>query len=85
VEPDRLVAFRWSVTGPETRVEIALAPADGDSTTVTVRERGWPADAAGAAHLAEQTRDWTHMLCCLKADLEHGVNLRHGGIMGGAE
>ena len=83
--PDRRIVFRWSVTGPETLVEIAVAPAEVESALVTIRESGWPCSADGAAKLAEQTRDWTHMLCCLKADLEHGVNLRRGGIVGAAE
>jgi hypothetical protein len=28
-----------------------------------------------------QVEGWTHFLCCLKAYLEYGINLRTGGVI----
>ena len=39
-------------------------------------ESGWPPDDQGIQRCLEQMQGWVHMLCCLKAYLEHGINLR---------
>ena len=31
------------------------------------------------ARCIEQTQGWMHFLCCMKAYLEHGINLRKSG------
>lgn len=74
--PRRLV-FSWHAHGRDTEVTFTFDDADG-RTRVRVVEAGWPLDAAGAAALADQTSGWVNMLCCLKAYVEHGINLREG-------
>ena len=75
VSPQR-ISFRWPATGAETSVEIRLEPSAENATLVKVVERGWNPDAAGIASYAQQIGGWVHMLLCLKAFLEHGINLR---------
>ena len=77
-ERDRRISFLWPASGVETLVKIELTPADERATVVTVTEMGWPDDTQGIARLAEQTQGWVHFLCCLKAFLEFGINLRTG-------
>jgi uncharacterized protein YndB with AHSA1/START domain len=78
VERDRRISFLWPASGVMTLVEIDLTPADERATVVTVTEMGWPNDTQGISRLAEQTQGWVHFLCCLKAFLEFGINLRAG-------
>lgn len=78
VELDKCVSFSWSSNNAETLVEILLEPIGESTTTVKVTETGWLPDAEGIARLAEQTQGWMHMLCCLKAFIEFGINLRVG-------
>lgn len=75
LDTDRRVSFLWPASGVETCVVIELQPS-GDATTVKVTENGWPPDAEGIGRCLEQMQGWMHMLCCLKAFLEHGINLR---------
>lgn len=81
VEADRLVTFLWSASGVETLVSIRLEPDGMDATKVKVSSDGWPADAQGIARCLEETGGWMHFLCCLKAHVEYGINLRAGGTM----
>jgi uncharacterized protein YndB with AHSA1/START domain len=85
VVQDNSISFLWSTAGVETLVTIYLVPADDTSTVVKITESSWPPDAEGIARCLGQTQGWTHMLCCLKAYLEYGINLRAGGIIRGAD
>jgi uncharacterized protein YndB with AHSA1/START domain len=76
-EPDRLVSFFWSASGIEkTLVTIELAAVDDRGTLVKVSESEWPPDEKGIARCVEQTQGWMHFLCCMKAYLHYGINLR---------
>jgi hypothetical protein len=46
---------------------------------VQISESGWRSDAEGLARSHDNAGGWMHMMCCLKAYLEHGINLRAGG------
>lgn len=80
LEANRKVSFLWSAAEVATRVTMELNRDDADATTVKVSESGWPLDAAGTERCMQQTQGWMHMLCCLKAYLEYGINLRKGGV-----
>jgi uncharacterized protein YndB with AHSA1/START domain len=82
VEPDRSVSFTWPASGAETLVEFKLK-SEGDATVVRISESGWLPDAAGIARCVEQTAGWVHFLLCLKAFLEHGIDLRIDGVVDG--
>jgi uncharacterized protein YndB with AHSA1/START domain len=75
---DRYVSFRWEIGGEWLLVEMTLAPVDGGGTVVTVSEKGMNVDEAGIKWLMSNTGGWANFLACLKAYLEHGINLRKG-------
>lgn len=76
VEPDK-VTFLWSATGSPTQVTLALAP-DGDGTKLTATELPFELSEEAAARAIGQTQGWTDFCCCLKAYLQHGIDLRAG-------
>ena len=49
---------------------------DAETTMLSISESGWPADADGLNASHENCSGWTHMAACLKAWLEHGIDLR---------
>ena len=78
-EPDRLVSFRWLASGVETLVAMQLVSVGNGRTLVKVSESEWSPNERGIARCVEQTQGWMHFLCCMKAYLEHGINLRKSG------
>ena len=78
VEADSKISFLWSASGVETKVVIQLERNEAGETDVKVCESGWPRDDQGTARCLQQMQGWMHMLCCLKAYLEFGINLRTG-------
>lgn len=81
VKKDKVISFLWSASGVEALVTITLEAIESNATLVKVSESGWPTDAQGIARCIQQTQGWMHMLCCMKAYLEYGINLRSGGII----
>ena len=71
------VTFLWSATGTPTQVTLALAP-DGDGTKLTATELPFELSEEAAARAIGQTRGWTDFCCCLRAYLQHGIDLRVG-------
>ena len=80
IETDKTVSFAWNGSGVECVVVITLEPRGENQTLVKVTEADWPADYKGATQCMGQVEGWTHFLCCLKAYLEYGINLRVGGV-----
>lgn len=82
VERDRRIVFRWSPDSGEaahkTTVEMRFEPLDDGGTMVTIAEGIWPAKDAARKSSYINCEGWTQMLCCLKAFLEYGINLRDG-------
>ncbi len=78
---EKRISFQWPVCGTESRVDIDLTPSR-IGTRVGILEGPWSNDAAGIAALSQQTQGWMHFLCCLKAHLEHGINLRADTVRG---
>jgi uncharacterized protein YndB with AHSA1/START domain len=78
VEKDRRIVYESTVTGPRTRVTVTLTSVDAGTTSVAINEAGWPLDREGVRRALGQTAGWTYFLCCLKAYLQHGINLRLG-------
>jgi uncharacterized protein YndB with AHSA1/START domain len=82
VRNERIV-FEWKPAdgGAAIRVEMAFKPLDAETTMVQVSESGWPADEKSVAASYGNAGGWMHMIACLKAYLEYGINLRAGGAM----
>lgn len=76
IEPDRFVSFSWSASGIEALVAMELVPVGDAGTLVRITESEWPPNEEGIARCIEQTQGWMHFLCCMKAYLEYGINLR---------
>lgn len=81
IEKDKTVSFEWNGSGAECVVVITLESKEKDKTLVKITEADWPADFKGANRCMGQVEGWTHFLCCLKAYLEYGINLRAGGVI----
>ena len=80
VEEDKFISFTWIATDTNSLVEITVTSIDANSTLVNIIETGWELNAQGVEYVNRQTGGWMHMLCCLKAFLEFGINLRKGLI-----
>jgi uncharacterized protein YndB with AHSA1/START domain len=82
IVPERMIQFEWPQgKGGHNIVEFKFSEFKDDITTVSVSESGWDADKAGRDDSYRNTGGWMHMLCCLKAHLEHGINLRKGSFI----
>ncbi len=78
VVPNDLIVLEWEASegGCDTRIEMAFEPLDGASTLVRITESGWQETPAGLENSFGNCVGWSQMLCCLKAYLEYGINLR---------
>ncbi len=47
-----------------------------NETLISISEQGWPKDPQGLSASHENCGGWMHMLMCLKAYLEHSIDLR---------
>lgn len=61
-----------------TRVTMLFESLEDGRTLLRIREEGWPSTNAGLASSYDNNGGWMHMLCCLKAKLEHDITLRDG-------
>jgi uncharacterized protein YndB with AHSA1/START domain len=82
VKNDRIV-FESGETfrGYDTKVEMLFKPLTAQATMVQIRESGWRDSPKDIESSYGNASGWTHMMCCLKAYLEHGINLRAGGAV----
>ena len=53
-------------------------PLEDGSTFVSIGEAGWHEDEVGLKRSYLNCEGWSQMLACMKAYLEHGINLREG-------
>lgn len=81
VIPNELVSFHWEgAKGKKLKVEIVLHEMEDKSTVVKVTEGKMEADESGITWYGGNTEGWANFLACLKAYLEHGINLRKGAF-----
>ncbi len=78
IDENRRIVFDWAASGVNARVTIGLEARGNEATLVTINEARWPMDAEGVRRALGQTQGWTDFLCCMKAFLQHGINLRLG-------
>ena len=76
IEDNRLISFIWD---PETVVGITLECLEDNNTLVRVIEDGKECTETNLKWLVVNTGGWANFLACLKAYLEHGIQLRKGG------
>jgi uncharacterized protein YndB with AHSA1/START domain len=80
VKENNFISFTWLATNADSLVEITVTSINDNSTLVNIVETGWELNTQGVEYVNRQTGGWMHMLCCLKAFLEFGINLRKGSI-----
>ncbi|MCI0669978.1 MAG: SRPBCC family protein [Myxococcaceae bacterium] len=81
VEKDARIVLQWESAegGYDTTVEMVFKPLEDGATLVQISESGWRDTPKGVESSYGNCGGWMHMACCLKAYLEHGINLRAGG------
>ena len=79
VRKEEYVSYYWDNDKNEMFVEMTLT-AKGNDTVVIVTEKGAENNEAGIKWLKENTEGWANFLACLKAWLDHGINLRKGAF-----
>jgi uncharacterized protein YndB with AHSA1/START domain len=60
---------------------MVFKPVDAGTTMVQVSESGWKPTPKGIESSYGNAGGWMHMITCLKAYLEYGINLRAGGVV----
>lgn len=60
----------------EVRVILEFESLDDGATMLSISEEGWKTDAEGLKGSHDNCGGWTHMSMCLKAWIEHGIDLR---------
>jgi uncharacterized protein YndB with AHSA1/START domain len=80
---DERIVLTWEAAGGgyDVTVEMSFKPLDDGATMVQIRESGWRDTPDGLAGSYGNCGGWMHMMACLKAYLEYGINLRAGGAM----
>ena len=78
--PGQYISYYWESDHTELLVEISLEPVSNGDTLVTVTEKSRNNDPAGINWLKQNTEGWANFLACLKAYLDHGINLRTGAF-----
>lgn len=69
----------WQKTADEAyavQVVFELEALDDGGTALSISEEGWKTDAPGLKASHENCGGWMHMAMCLKAFVEHGIDLR---------
>ena len=95
VVPNKLIQFSWEASegafdprtgtipesgGYDTVVEMSFEPLNKNETLVKIVEGKWRSTERGLQGSYGNCQGWTHMGLCLKAYLEHGINLRKGSF-----
>ena len=57
-------------------VTMELEALDEDNTMLSISEQGWKDNEEGIKGSYDNCEGWTHMALCLKAYLQHGIDLR---------
>lgn len=88
--PNEKIVLEWNAheedgcggrdTDYKTRVTMLFEPLDENSTLLRIAESGWRETQKALEGSYCNCMGWTHMAMCLKAYIEHGVNLRKDGI-----
>lgn len=77
---DTFISYSWEIDNKRLVVEMTLEAAGDQSTIVSIVEKNMNNDETGIKWLKQNTEGWANFLCCLKAWLEYGINLRKGAF-----
>lgn len=76
IQNEKIVIDWPTMDGLRTVAEMTFTALDNGGTMVKISESGWPDDAAGLKTSYKHCEGWQHMLCCMKAYLIYGIDLR---------
>jgi uncharacterized protein YndB with AHSA1/START domain len=78
--PNERIELSWEAgeRGYDTRVVMTFDAIDAGTTLVRISESGWRDTQKGQESSYQNCFGWSQMLCCLKAWVEHRINLRAG-------
>ncbi len=77
---DKLIVLEWAAANRDynTTVEMQFSTTDDGSTQVKITESGWKDNEQDLKSSYGNCEGWSQMCACLKAWVEHGINLRKG-------
>ena len=80
VVENKTIVLEWEAMDVDykTQVEFTFESLGPSSTLVKISEGEWKDDQKGIDSSYGDCEGWVQMLCCLKAYLEYGINLREG-------
>jgi len=93
--PNELIIFNWAASEGEydaktgqtptsanydNTVEMSFEAMNSNETLLKIKEGQWRSSEDGLRSSYQNCQGWTHMACCLKAYIEHGINLRKGSV-----
>lgn len=71
------IVIEWAAsTGGTTIAEMSFSTLEDGRTMVKISESGWPANEEGLKASYKNCEGWQHMVTCMKAYLQHGIDLR---------
>mgnify|MGYP001576091139 CR=1 FL=1 len=75
--PNSKIVIEWNAaTGGTTIAEMSFSTLEDGRTMVKVSESGWPSNEEGFKASYKNCEGWQHMISCMKAYLQHGIDLR---------
>lgn len=81
INPDEYISFQWEGAGGKLLlVEFTFLEMPGNTTLLKITEGDMENNEEGIRWFGQNTEGWANFLACLKAYLEHGINLRKGGF-----
>ncbi len=82
MKKNELIELGWEgAKGLDTHVRMEFEAA-GEDTIVRISETGWRETQENLESSYLNCMGWTQMLCCLKAYVEYGIDLRKGAFEG---
>jgi uncharacterized protein YndB with AHSA1/START domain len=77
IVPNSKIVIEWpSASGGTTIAEMSFSSLEDGRTLVSVSESGWPESEDGLKASYKNCEGWQHMISCMKAYLQHGIDLR---------
>ncbi len=80
VEENKRIDFCWEASGNKKDVQITLSVFDNQTTEIQITEQPFENHIDDIKRVIQQTQGWTDFICCLKAYLYTGVNLRNPNL-----
>lgn len=79
---NQMIRLEWDGSGDgyATQIEMTFRELGPNDTLIGISESGWRQDDNGITSSYRNCGGWMHMALCMKAYLDHGINLRQGSV-----